>query len=91
MKDNFKIWNVFITLVVGVVLYFFMLPPLNLTSMEFWVFLMMMLFLFIVISFSSKIRATIMKIKRNDYSGLGKLFIVLLIIPVMKFYFTNSL
>ena len=83
MKDKFKIWNVFITLIVGLVLYFFMLPPLNVTSMGFWMFVMMMLFLFIVISFSSKISTTIMRIRKNDYRGLGKLFVVLLIIPMI--------
>ena len=82
MREKFKILNVFITVFVGLVLYFFLLPPINVTSMSFWIFVMMLLFIFIFITFIDKVSDTIIRIKRNDYSGLGKLVVVLVIIPV---------
>ena len=83
MKGKFKILNVFVTLIVGLVLYFFLLPPINVTSMGFWVFVMMLLFLFIFLTFIDKVSETITKIKRNNFKGLGKLMLVLFFIPVM--------
>ena len=83
MKGKFKIWNLIITLMVGLTLYFFLLPPINVTSMEFWIFLMMLLFLFIFLTFIDKVTETITKIKKNDFSGLGKLVLVLVIIPIL--------
>ena len=83
LKGRFNILSIIITLIVGVVLYFFLLPPINITSMGFWMFVMMLLFLFIFLTFIDKVSATIIKIKRNDYSGLGKLMIVFFTIPVL--------
>ena len=83
MRNRFKIWNLVITFIVGLVLYFFMLPPINITSMSFWVFVMVLLFIFIILTFIDKVNTTIIRIKKNDYSGLGKLGIVILVIPVM--------
>ena len=83
MKGKFKIINIVITLLVGLLVYFFMLPPLNVTSMEFWVFVMMSLLLFIFLTFIDKVSETITKIKKNDYSGLGKLVLVVFLIPML--------
>lgn len=83
IKNRFSVWNFVITLVVGMVLYFFMLPPINVTSMSFWVYVMMLLFVFIFVTFIDKVTITITKIRKNDYSGLGKLMIVLFIIPIL--------
>ena len=46
-------------------------------------FLMMLLFLFIVLTFIDKVTETITKIKKNDFSGLGKLALVLFAIPIL--------
>ena len=83
VRGKFKIWSVVLTLIIGSVLYFFLLPPINVTSIEFWVFLMMLLFLFIFLTFMDKVSETITKIKRNDFKGLGKLMLLVLFIPVM--------
>ena len=83
MKSRFKIWNIVITLLVGMILYFLMLPPFNITSIGFWIFVMVLLFVFIFLTFVDKVSTTIIKIKRNDYSGLGKLILVLFIIPIL--------
>ena len=83
MKGKFKFMSIVITLIIGMILYFFMLPPINVTSMEFWIFIMILLFIFVFITFIDKVNATIIKIRKNDYSGLGKLIIVLFIIPVL--------
>ena len=72
-----------IILIVGMILYFFLLPPINITSMEFWVFMMILLFMFIVLSFIDKVGETIIKIKKNDFNGLSKLLIILFIIPIV--------
>ena len=78
-----RIWNILITLIVGLVLYFFLLPPINVTSMGFWVFVMMLLFVFIFITFIDEVSITITRIRKNDYRGLGKLALVLFIIPIL--------
>ena len=83
MKGKVKIMNGVVTFVVGLVLYFFLLPPINVTSMFFWIFVMMLLFLFIFLTFIDKVSETITKIKRNDFKGLGKLMLVLFFIPIM--------
>ena len=83
MKSKFKILNVIFTLLGGLVLYFFMLPPFNLTSMQFWVFVMMLVFLFIFLTFIDEVSVTITRIRKNDYSGLGKLIVVLFVIPIL--------
>ena len=44
---------------------------------------MMLLFLFIVLTFIDKVTETITKIKKNDFSGLGKLALVLFAIPIL--------
>ena len=78
-----RIWNILITLIVGLVLYFFLLPPINVTSMGFWVYVMMLLFVFIFITFIDEVSITITRIRKNDYKGLGKLALVLFIIPIL--------
>ena len=83
MKGKFKILNLILTLIIGGVLYFFLLPPINVTSMSFWMFAMMLLFIFIFLTFIDKVSSTIMRIRKNEYGGLGKLIFVLLIIPII--------
>ena len=83
MKGKLKIRNIILTLIIRGLLYFFLLPPINVTSMGFWIFVMMLLFVFIFLTFMDKVRVTIIRIGKNDYRGLEKLIVVLLIIPVM--------
>ena len=83
MKGKFKILNIVFTLLGGFMLYFFMLPPINVTSMQFWVFVTMLLFLFIFLTFIDEVSVTITRFRKNDYSGLGKLIFVLFIIPLL--------
>ena len=78
-----RIWNILITLIVGSILYFFLLPPINVTSMVFWGFVMMLLFVFIFITFIDELSITITRIRKNDYKGLGKFALVLFIIPLL--------
>ena len=82
-KGRFSFWNIIVTLLFGGVVYFFMLPPINVTSMEFWVYVMMILFVFIFVTFIDKVTTTIAKIRKNDYHGLGRLILVLFVIPIL--------
>ena len=44
-KSKFNIWSLVVTLVIGMIMYFFFLPPINVTSIELWIFVMILLFL----------------------------------------------
>jgi len=81
MKKN--VWNIIITLVVGVVGYFLFLPPLNITSMQFWMFLMFLLFIFVVLSTVNRLGIQIIKSKKVKFNLIGKLPLVLFIIPIL--------
>lgn len=83
VKGRFNIWNLVMTLIFGFVMYFFFLPPINVTSIEFWIFVMVLLILFIFLSITS-IFDIIRGVKIN-YSGLSKLVIVLFAIPLLIF------
>lgn len=82
-RGSFNIWNLVITLFFGFVMYFFFLPPLNISSIEFWIFVMVLLILFIFLSITS-IFDIIRGVKIN-YSGLSKLVIVSFAIPLLIF------
>lgn len=79
--NNFKLSSLIITLIIGAILYFVMLPPINITSISFWVFVLMVLFIFLIVSLSSNIN--IFKIQRKDYQRLGRVASILVIIPVI--------
>ena len=81
VKVRFNIWNLVMTLFLGFVMYFFFLPPINVTSIEFWIFVMVLLTLFIFLSITSIF--DIIRGARINYSRLGKLVIVLFVIPVL--------
>lgn len=49
-----KIINIIITLVVGFIFYYFMLPPLNPTAPSFWAFLLLMSFVYIFVAIMTK-------------------------------------
>ena len=69
IRNKFNILNIIITLVVGLVMYFFFLPPINVTSMSFWTFIIILLGIYILLSSMSKLdirgklRGTIKDIK----------------------------
>ena len=81
VRGRFNIWNLVMTLFLGFVMYFFFLPPINVTSLEFWIFVMVLLFLFIFLSAINII--DIIRGKRINYGILGKLMIVLFAIPLL--------
>ena len=83
MKNKFNIWSIVITIVVGLVGYFIFLPPLNVTSMQFWSFVMFILFIFILLSIIDKLGIQIIRTKKMKYGMIGKLPIVLISIPIL--------
>jgi len=48
MKEKIDIKRIIITLVVGLIFYYFMLPPINITSPAFWSFLVIILIIYLV-------------------------------------------
>lgn len=55
------IWNIVLTIIVGAVFYYFLLPPLNLSSPDFWTFLFLLFVIYLVIGFTSK------SLKKEEY------------------------
>ena len=68
MKKNFI--NILITVFIGLVLYYFMLPPINITSLLFWVYIIILLSVYFVISCFSFIEAKI--INRRQFNLVNK-------------------
>jgi len=54
MKNKFNILTIIITLVLAFVVYFFFLPPINVTSMSFWIYLIIILSIYLILSTSSR-------------------------------------
>lgn len=55
MKNKFNILSIIITLISAFIIYFFFLPPLNVTSMSFWIYIIMVLGIYLVLSTSTRI------------------------------------
>ena len=68
MKKNFI--NILITVFIGLVLYYFMLPPINITSLLFWVYIIILLSVYFVISCFSLIETKI--INRRQFNLVNK-------------------
>jgi len=83
MKNKVNIWNILITLFVGVVGYFIFLPPFNVTSMQFWMFVMFLLFIFVVLNLVNRLGIQVIRNKKIQYGMIGKLPLVLVIIPIL--------
>ena len=86
MKNKILFFRTLITLLVAVVLYYFMLPPLNLTSPLFWiyVFLLYFVYMFTIILKLADIKGIfIEKITINKKNEMT--FLPYLIFPVALF------
>ena len=55
MKNKRNILSVFITLIVGLVIYFIELPPIIVTSLEFWFFVLTLLAVYLFLTTVSNI------------------------------------
>ena len=55
--------NILITLIIGLFLYYFMLPPINITSPVFWSFVVMLLVIYFFLSCFSTISSSILSNK----------------------------
>ena len=83
MKYKFNIKNLILTFVLGLVGYFIFLPPLNVTSMQFWLFIMFLLFVFIFINIIGVLGIKIIKVRKVNGDMIGKLPFVLFLIPIL--------
>ena len=81
IKGKFSVWNLVVTLIVGFVMYFFFLPPLNVTSMQFWTFIMTLLFIFIFLNTFNVVE--IIRKKRFDYVIIKRILLILFAIPML--------
>ena len=68
MKRN--LISILITIVIGLILYYFMLPPINVSSLLFWVYIIILLSVYFVISCFSFIEAKI--INRRQFNLVNK-------------------
>ncbi len=91
MKKN--IIKILITLIIGLVVFYFWLPPINVTSSEFWSFITFLVIIYVVInSFSgmSNLRKELIKVNKTGKlpktGGFSKYLLViagLFIIPIL--------
>ena len=81
IKRKFSVWNLVLTLIAGMLLYFFFLPPINVTSMQFWIFIMILLFVFLFLSTFNFVE--IIRGKRINYSVVKNLLFAVFAIPVL--------
>ena len=49
-----SILSLIITFILSFIIYFFLLPPINITSMSFWVYIIMILSIYLILSSTSK-------------------------------------
>ena len=79
--------NIVLTVIAGAVLYYFMLPPLNLQSMLFYVYAAMLIAFYTVIYFASSFDPRQMqKMKFNSKKPMILVVIVLAIVVLNIFY-----
>ena len=50
-----SILSLIITFVLSFIIYFFLLPPLNITSMAFWTYIIMVISIYLILSTTSKL------------------------------------
>ena len=74
--------NILLTLVLGVILYYFMLPPLNLTAPAFYVFVVFLVIIYFVLSLVTMFKPKI-RVINNKFEYEGKFPKIILVIPVM--------
>ena len=78
-----KIINGLITLGIGFCWYFIYLPPLNVTSMQFWTFVMTLIFIYVFLSMFKKIDIISLRNGRLEIFKTKKLLLAIFVIPVM--------
>ena len=81
--------NILITLLIGLVIYYFMLPPINITAPEFWTFIIALLGIYFILSSFSiitkttflkgKINATSFKVNKISYVIISIFLIIILV------------
>ena len=80
MKINRSILSIVITILVGAVFYFIQLPPINVTSIEFWSFLLLLLAVYLFLN-------TVTRIDRKginfDFKKSKIIIILLILIPIL--------
>ena len=81
IKRKFNIYNLIKTLLLGCLIYFVFLPPINVTSMQFWIFVMILLFAFVFLNTFNVVE--MIRNKKVDYGVTGKVLLVLLFIPLL--------
>lgn len=77
-----NILSIIITLVVGLIIYFIQLPPLNITSMEFWSFILLILAVYLFLNTVSRIdrRGINFEFKKSKV-----IILILILIPALIF------
>lgn len=86
MKKN--IIEIVLVVLMALLIYYFMLPPLNLSSPEFWGYLLLVLVFFIFIHFFMKIGSLKMDTIINDRKVLKKKPVLILWISIIGIVFT---
>ncbi len=77
--------NVFITLVVGMVIFYITIPPLNLQSMAFWGFVFQLVVVYFILDFKSNITSLSqynLKSKTKPFIFFGLLVVVIILINI---------
>ena len=80
MKKKRNILSVFITLLIGFVIYFVELPPINVTSFEFWFFVLTLLAIYLFLTTVSKI-----SVKGIDFNLKKMKYLIITIISIPIF------
>ena len=68
-KNKVLIIRILITLLLTGLLYYFFLPPINITSMDFWVFLLYIVGIFYITSFLNVVNITEIFTSRKTFSS----------------------
>lgn len=78
IKNKFNVLNIIITLLLGSVIYFFLLPPLNVSSLVFWIFIMIILSIYLFLTTLNKmdIKGRIIGTIKDIKFLLSTLFII---------------
>lgn len=90
IKEKFKILNVIITLIVGGCIYFFLLPPLNLSSPAFWGFIIAILVVYALLEFVGKINSQGKVVGNIKLPSRIVIAIILIVIGILGLNFVLS-
>ncbi len=84
IKKNSKLFSLLFTIIIGSIVYYVILPPINLHSLVFWFFVFMLIVIFYIINnclnLSQNIIYTITGKRKNNNLGTHK---ILLFIPIV--------